>query len=85
MAGVEPVTKKIGFRAAWTVGSLMEMAYRLLGKDDEPRMTRFLAAQLALPHYFSIDRAQRDFGYAPEISKEEGMERLGRWIHQAES
>jgi nucleoside-diphosphate-sugar epimerase len=82
LAGVEPVKKRIGFRAAWTLGSLMELVYRLLDKNDEPRMTRFLAAQLALPHYFSIDRAQRDFGYSPEISKEEGMERLARWIHE---
>ena len=39
-------------------------------------MTRFLASQLGKSHYFSIERAKRDFGYEPQISTEEGMQRL---------
>lgn len=75
-AGLEPVRKKVSFRAAWTIGSLMESAYRLMGWKEEPRMTRFLAAQLAKNHYYEIENARRDFGYEPSISHEEGMKRL---------
>lgn len=75
-AGLEPVEKKISFRAAWTIGSLMESAYRLMGWQEEPRMTRFLAAQLAKNHFYKIEKAKRDFGYEPSISHGEGMRRL---------
>jgi nucleoside-diphosphate-sugar epimerase len=49
----------------------------MMDLPSEPRMTRFLAAQLAKTHYYDISRAQRDFGYFPQISTEEGMRRLG--------
>ncbi len=75
-AGLEPVKKKLSFSAAWTIGSIMELIYRLMGWQEEPRMTRFLAAQLAKHHYYEIEKARRDFGYAPTISHEEGMKRL---------
>lgn len=75
-AGLEPVKKKLSFSAAWTIGSIMELIYRLMGWQEEPRMTRFLAAQLAKNHYYEIEKARRDFGYAPTISHEEGMKRL---------
>jgi nucleoside-diphosphate-sugar epimerase len=64
-------------KAAWTVGHAMESIYRLFGIQSEPRMTRFLAAQLATDHYFDLTRAREDFGYAPQISTVEGMRRLG--------
>ena len=82
LAEIEPIRKSISFRAAWSIGAFLESIYKLSGKTDEPRMTRFLAAQLALPHYFSIERARRDFGYQPVVSKDEGMRRLADWLHQ---
>ncbi len=76
LAGIAPIEKSISLQAAWRIGSLLETAYRVLGKQSEPRMTRFLAAQLATSHYFDITRAREDFGYAPSISTAEGMRRL---------
>jgi nucleoside-diphosphate-sugar epimerase len=77
-AGLRPIKKSISFAAAWRAGAAMEAAYWLLRLQSEPRMTRFLAAQLAKHHYFDIRRAREDFGYAPQISTEEGMRRLAR-------
>ncbi|MEX0818977.1 MAG: NAD-dependent epimerase/dehydratase family protein [Pirellulaceae bacterium] len=76
LAGLAPVEKSLSFKTAWRIGAAMETAYRVLGKQSEPRMTRFLAAQLARSHYFDINRACQDFGYAPAISTVEGMRRL---------
>lgn len=76
LADLPPITKSISSRAAWRIGAVMEAAYRLLRRKSEPRMTRFLAAQLAKDHYFDIQRAIDDFGYRPRVSTEEGMERL---------
>ena len=39
-------------------------------------MTRFLAEQLATTHWYSMEPARRDFGYAPKVSMAEGMRRL---------
>ena len=76
IAEIAPVTKSISFPAAWRIGSVLEVAHRLLRLTSEPRMTRFLASQLAKHHYFDIRRAQADFGYFPQISTAEGMRRL---------
>lgn len=75
-AGQPPVTRAISFQTAWRLGTVFESVYRMLGLNGEPRMTRFLAAQLAKSHYFDISRAIDDFGYSPRISTEEGMSRL---------
>ncbi|MGE0607516.1 MAG: NAD-dependent epimerase/dehydratase family protein [Pirellulales bacterium] len=76
LAGLPPVQKSLSFRAAWRLGSTLEAAYKLLRRRSEPPMTRFLAAQLARPHYFDISAARRDFGYEPRVSTAEGMRQL---------
>jgi nucleoside-diphosphate-sugar epimerase len=83
LANVPPVTRYISYRAAYAVGAVLEAAYWLLGRTDEPRMTRFLAAQLATSHWFDISRAKADFGYEPRVSTEEGMRRLGQWLKES--
>ena len=76
LAKLPPITRGISFRMAWRIGAAMEAVYAALRLRGEPRMTRFLAAQLAKDHYFDIRRAREDFGYAPPISTAEGMQRL---------
>ena len=76
MAGLAPVEKAISLRAAWQIGVLLESAHWLLHIRTEPRMTRFLAAQLGRSHYFDIQKARNDFGYTPKISNDDGMKML---------
>jgi 2-alkyl-3-oxoalkanoate reductase len=73
--GLPPVRRSIPAGAAMVVGSLMERSYRALGIADEPPVTRMMAWQMAHNHWFSHTAAQRDFGYGPKISIEEGIER----------
>jgi len=80
LAGIPPVTRRVPSRIAYAAGALLEQVYRFAGRTDEPRMTRFLAAQLSKSHYFDIGRARRDFGYTPKISTSEGMARLARQL-----
>ena len=81
LAGLPPLERSISLRGAWFAGQTLEAFHRLLGIRSEPRMTRFLAAQLATSHYFDISKSRRDFGYQPSISTEEGMRRLAQWMH----
>ena len=75
-AGLGPVRRSISPRAAYAAGWVLEHAYRLLRLSGEPRMTRFLARQLATAHWYDISAARRDLGYEPEVSIEEGLARL---------
>jgi 2-alkyl-3-oxoalkanoate reductase len=81
-AGVPPLKGKVPFFAAYGVGMVLEKIHKILAPEKEPRMTRFLAEQLAKSHYFSITRAREDLGYTPLVSNEEGMRRLLVWIRQ---
>lgn len=76
LAGLPPVERSISLGAARRIGAAMELAYKALRIKSEPRMTRFLAAQLGADHYFAISRAKNDFGYRPRVSTAEGMRRL---------
>ena len=82
---VPPVTRTISPKLAYMAGSLLEFVYRSLGLSGEPRMTRFVARELATAHWFDLSAAKRDFGYHPEVSIEEGMRRLRLWLQQEKS
>jgi nucleoside-diphosphate-sugar epimerase len=77
LAGLPPVKRSVPLPVAYAAGAICEGLYTVLRRTDEPRMTRFLAAQLGRDHYFDISRARRDFGYEPRVSTVEGMRRLG--------
>jgi len=75
-AGLPAVRKRISTSAAYAVGATCEAIFTLLRIASEPPMTRFLAQQLSGSHYYSVGRAERDFGYRPIATVEEGMRRL---------
>ena len=81
MAGVPRVRQSISFRWAYRLGYALESMHEVMNKDTEPRMTRFLAAQLAKNHYFDISRAKRDFGYSPRVGNAAGMLRMQESLH----
>lgn len=81
LADLPPVEKGIPRRAAYAMGGVLEAGYWATRTwNAEPRMTRFVAQQLATHHWFDITAARRDLGYEPNISTAEGMVRLGNWI-----
>jgi nucleoside-diphosphate-sugar epimerase len=43
-------------------------------------MTRFVAAELAMDHWFDISAARRDLGYAPRVSMAQGTSELVRLL-----
>ena len=81
-AGLPPVTRTVPPWLAVVLGAACEGAWGLLRLDGEPPMTRFVAHELATAHWFDISAARRDFGYAPEISIDEGLLRLRDWLQQ---
>ncbi|MCK6474075.1 MAG: NAD-dependent epimerase/dehydratase family protein [Planctomycetes bacterium] len=74
--GLPPVTRYLPASVAYMAGAIFELIYILLGHEDEPRMTRFLARQLDTAHWFNIGAARRDLGYEPKVALSEGFLRL---------
>ena len=81
--GLPPCTRSISPGAAYLVGGVMELAWRLLGRQDEPLMTRFLSRQLATAHWYDISAAKRDLSYTPKVSVADGLQRLAQSLRQA--
>lgn len=78
--GVPPVQKHISMNTAYRIGRLLESVYSLFRVKCEPKMTRFLAEQLAMSHWFSIARARRILTYTPGVSTTQGVEQLVAWL-----
>ncbi len=74
--GLPQVSERIPVSVAYCAGAMLEGIYKLLGKQDEPIMTRFVARQLSCSHYFDISAAKNDFNYQPLVSIEQGMKVL---------
>jgi nucleoside-diphosphate-sugar epimerase len=75
-AGLPPCSRSLPAWLAWSVGAICEAVWHLLGRTDEPPMTRFLARQLATAHWFDLSAARRDLGYEATVTTAEGLWRL---------
>ncbi len=84
-AGVAPVTRRIPKGLAVLIGGGLEAIYKGLNLPGEPVMTRFLAHQLATPHWFDISAAKRDLGYQPKVSFDEGMQHLAASLNKRQA
>jgi 2-alkyl-3-oxoalkanoate reductase len=74
--GAKAVSRHISVRTARIAGAIVEGLYRLFGLEKEPPITRSVAVIMGTSHYFSHEKARRDFGYEPTITTEEGLRRL---------
>ena len=72
---IPPVKIKISLGVARISGGFLEFLYKVLPLQGEPQFTRFLASELALSHYYDISSAKNDFGYSPNYSMKEALEK----------
>lgn len=78
---IPPVSRRVPLPAAYCVGMMLEAVHALFRLNREPRMTRFVAYQLADSHWFSHRKAEQLLGYRPLVSTGEGLARLVRSLH----
>lgn len=79
-ADLPAVTQRVPAGLAYAVGVVLEGVYGILGKTEEPMMTRFVAKQLSTSHYFDISAAKTDLGYCPLVSIDQGMVKLREYL-----
>ncbi|MBQ0795202.1 NAD-dependent epimerase/dehydratase family protein [Zhongshania sp.] len=73
--GHPPITKKVPFWLAYTAAAIMEGLDTLKGGtlNSENGMTRFAIRYMVTHHYYSIEKAYRDFGWKPKVNLEQGI------------
>ena len=80
---IKKIRRHIPVRLAYGLGYCFEGLYHLIGKYDEPLMTRFLAKALSCSHYYDISKAKRDFGYRAIVDNDEGVRRTVEYLKKA--
>jgi nucleoside-diphosphate-sugar epimerase len=75
-AGEVPRIRRVSPATARIAAAVVDPLWRLLRLRRDPPVSRFLVEHLATAHWFDIGAAARDFGYRPEVSIDEGLQRL---------
>jgi nucleoside-diphosphate-sugar epimerase len=70
------IKKHISLGAASFAGGVLETLWRVLPLKGEPRMTRFVAHEMATDHWFDISAARQDLNYQPRVSMAAGTTEL---------
>ena len=81
-AGLTPPSRQISKTAAYRIGYLLELIFWAFQVSREPPMTRFIAAQLGVDHYFSIEAARKHLGYNPSVDRQETLALMSPWLRK---
>ena len=79
-AGAPFAPKDVPLPVATRLGALVERVWPLLGRADEPPLTRFLAEQLGTAHWFDPRPVRDELGWTPSVTIDEGLAALGEWF-----
>jgi nucleoside-diphosphate-sugar epimerase len=71
-----PQEKSIPGWLARTLAAVTETAWRALGKTSDPPLTRLAASMMSCDCTIRSDKAQRELGYQPAISRAQGLQEL---------
>jgi nucleoside-diphosphate-sugar epimerase len=78
--GLPPIRRRLSIPAAVRIGGALELVWNAFRVGGEPPLTRSVARNLGISHWYSIEEAVRDFGYAPPVKAEDGFERTIEWF-----
>jgi nucleoside-diphosphate-sugar epimerase len=81
--GIPVPRRRISLSAAHRAGHLLELLWRTLPLPGEPRMTRFIATQLATSHSYSMTPARDDFGYREVVDLDTATARTIAWLSES--
>jgi sterol-4alpha-carboxylate 3-dehydrogenase (decarboxylating) len=82
--GYPPIRYRVPHQLVYGFAAIKEGFEAMRGGEVSPEdgFTRFAIRYMCTHHYFSIERARRDFGYSPRVDVEEGIERTCAWLEQ---
>ena len=82
--GAPPVTKTLSVKTGYRLGALCEWLWAIARLPAEPPLTRFIAEQLSTTHWYTMEPARRDLGYAPVVTTADGLAQLAS-AHRAQT
>lgn len=71
--GIEPPRASAPLPVAWVMAGVMEWVWRTFSRQGEPPITRQMLRLIGKPFTLDIGKAQRELGYRPEVSSEQGL------------
>jgi 2-alkyl-3-oxoalkanoate reductase len=80
VSGHKPVRNSAPAWSANLFSLLDEALHRIIIKNREPVLTRFLVSELTRSHWFNINRARRFLNYNPGVSNMEGLKKMEKQI-----
>jgi len=79
--GVRPKFLSLPSWLSKAVAATVEGAYKLVKSKKAPLITKFSTYQNCVDYHFSIEKANKYFGYVPKVSMEEGVRRTVDWFN----
>jgi nucleoside-diphosphate-sugar epimerase len=73
---VEPPRASAPLRMAWVMAMVMEWVWRRFSRPGEPPITRQMLRLIGQPFTIDIGKAQRELGYRPEVTREQGLQAM---------
>lgn len=77
--GGKPVRLSAPLWLVYPLGWMLETIYRTLRIKKPPFVTRYTVSLAGKDFYFLPARAEKELGYKPKISWEEGVQRTAQW------
>lgn len=71
--GIEPPRASAPLAVAWVMASVMEWMWRAFSRPGEPPITRQMLRLIGQPFTLDIGKAQRELGYRPVVTWEQGL------------
>ncbi|QDU38375.1 3 beta-hydroxysteroid dehydrogenase/Delta 5--_4-isomerase [Maioricimonas rarisocia] len=81
-AGLRKPTKHVPLGVAKVLATVMETAWRTLGKDEAPLLSQARIKFLGLNLDYSIEKAKRELNYQPKVDFRDGMQRTMEWFRE---
>jgi nucleoside-diphosphate-sugar epimerase len=82
--GVRPKFMSMPSGLAKLAAATVEGAYKIVKSKKAPLITKFSTYQNCVDYHFSIEKANKYFGYVPKVSMEEGIRRTVKWFKSLE-
>jgi 2-alkyl-3-oxoalkanoate reductase len=82
--GLPPVTGEVNPRLLAAVVFIFETLWKIpaLKHHYSPPISRYGASMLTLHSTYKLDKAKRDFGYAPQMDLDTGLRLWKQWVDQ---
>lgn len=74
--GIESPRASAPLPVAWIMASMMEWMWRSFSRPGEPPITRQMLRLIGKPFTLDISKAQRELGYRPIVSWEQGLKAM---------